>query len=659
MRSFREFLTAFEGEIRSLFFEMVRRRDLVGEEEAKPGEKYAIPVWDEYDQRFYKYIVEHAPERVRNNPDALRRLIQQAMFWRYGNATSKGKPKGILHEPGVEDMPETVDRTFNVGGVGKFTIKDIPMHVRQMIAKINRRRADWHNPDFGYSLGNWGPYASRAQAIVDDLLNGKPLPDEQTRYNPADHLYLDAPESAKKKRQERVMRGSKKKEVGEYEEKSTEPIPLDDEDRKFIDDFINELEEQVGAGAGPLHKSGAADKLQDLVPYALGIRYSDHYVTKDKDGNFIPRTEYTSKDEPEGFMYAPINIPFGFRAHLARVYMNIPHLVRKFERYRKSRDFAERPLISPRQPSGVAVGKTTASRWLQRGTYAAQHATKFGTTLRDQAFYDQIAADHDLWRAGGGVPVQGEPIEDRQLAAKCKWRDGDMIVESPNIQNAHIRYNPDEMPWEDVIRKDAETGVRRIIQIIGQNAPAFREFAMQPDIFEEAVQIGWVALAMRKTGIDPEKYRSERERINMAGNAARVWLNEKIAQAKHGEQGRGVGKDDEDQGAADRASASGEEETGNIRTGLAHHGNGPEGSGPPMVTSIEGDPDELEPADRDDLDTDAGPMWQAPTTAPRVPAQPQVRVPMRVPPGIGMSQADWLNLSRDQRIEAMQKHGLL
>src|SRR6185503_12853389 len=127
MYSFKEFITPFEKEIHDLFFEMALRTGVDGRER--------FPIWDEHDQRYYKYIIDNVPDKIKENPELLRKAVQQALFWRYGDA----ERRGILHEKNVEQLPDKLNKDFNVQGAGRFTIKDIPMFPKQLIEKFSSR----------------------------------------------------------------------------------------------------------------------------------------------------------------------------------------------------------------------------------------------------------------------------------------------------------------------------------------------------------------------------------------------------------------------------------------------------------------------------------------------------------------------------------------
>lgn len=622
---FREFISKFEEEFRSILFEMARRTS---------EERPRFPIWDEHDQRYYKYIIDNAPEGVRNDRELLRKLIQQAMFWRYGDADRKG----VMHDENIENMPDLVDRAFNIQGFGKFSIKQIPMYPKQLIGKFEGK-GDWKNPHFGYNVGNWMPFQKRALHVIDAITENKPLPEKEQYYNPSDDsLYVGASAEAIQKARERQERGGgkkKNKDIDEFTEKSLEAVPLDDDDKKFLDDFKAKYLDQHDAGFGPLFAGQANENIDNLLRYALALRYSDHYVRQDQEGNFHPREEYRNKNEPDGVMYAPVHIPFNKGAHVDHVYMNIPALVKKFDKYKKSRNFVKEPLLNHNMsPESRRNGVQAAERWLDRGTYKAQQGVKHGEILFDLKFYDQIKKDHDLWRKSGGQPVRGNAVSP-ELEKKLTWRQGDMIVQSPDIADAKVSYDPENMSWDDLIQKDATTAVNNTIKILKdtrfKNVPNFEQWAKNSENFGMFYSAALTALTTQKTGVDPETYRSQKARIRMAGNVTARAVIDLYRGQGTGEAGK---DDDAPPSATDTAAARGQEL--NVNTGKAHHRTDEPEKQTSIQTGVEDDDDVMTPQRGDE------PSWHV--------GQQQKIV---LSPPKDMSLRVWRNMSRDQKITAM------
>jgi hypothetical protein len=653
--TFRSFLRPHSREIVARFFEMARSFK-------QDAQMQPVDIWDKYDQQFYKYIIENAPDYIKSDEDALRRLIQQALFWRYGNK-DKG---GVLHEPNVKELPDRLDRKFNLTKIKPFTINNIPMFPRQLIQKFDEKNWNWEHPNFGYSVGMWGPVKQeRAPWIINSIMTGSEMPRAGHYYHPkGDGFAKGASQDQVQAISNRTLKSSKKvlSKQDDRTERSTETLHLDDDDQKFIESFKQGFREKYGNMlGGPLFVDGESDK---YLKWALGLRYSDHYITKTGDGQFVVRPEYRSNDEPEGATYVPLHIPWKtleveteegagkarkmrssrVEVSLPKVYMNLPALAEKFERVKKVQDFVKEPLISHKNtPEKQALGRQAAERWMKSGRYNPNQGTQ--EILRDRDFYDAMSRDHELWRnRGDRTEVPGAAVSPA-LAAKMPWRQGNMIVEPPNLDAPNQGYNSDDLSFEDIVKRDARAATMSAIKILAgtkyKAVPNFEEWAKRPENFEHAFSSAWALLATDKTGIDPQKYRSQEHRFRMARNAA----ESAIVDLKRLE-GRGSDKDGDDDAPSSVDVATGSDAGQGVNTQRTSHREEPDAPAASVQTSIQG-ADNF--AAKPTVNRGDEPQW---TVSPEEPSMSLTK-----PSSIPITQ--WIKMSRDQKIAAMRKLGLV
>jgi len=699
MNSFKLFVKSFGPK------DHLRKLDTLTEMAKRSGNRLFI--WDDKDKDYYKHIYLNTPEDIRKDKTAFRRLMQQAIYKRYGNQ----ERSGLLHD-NPESQADIQTITFTPGG-GKISIKDVPVYPKQIIAKIEAQGWNWHMPEFGLSKGNWQPEQARAQNIIDYFTNDDEMSDKHQYYNPPSNaMHSQASEEEKSAHVASKEKGKPKtRNFEQFQEKSMEAIPLDEEDNKFLKSFEERFREKYG-------KEGVMVELElpQVLPYALAIRYSDHFIKMDGD-TFVAKDEYKSKEHPDGDMFATIYIPWrkalinpkpeeappparrpsapkpyrptpnstkpgtpglfdgiesynpyliacdiinenasGVAINVSKVYMNLPDLVKKFERFKKGRNFVKEPLMphGGGDPKARSDGKQVATRWLKNKKFHPNWATNYGTMLKDNDFYKQISIDHDAWRKSGGEPVSGVPLVKNVKVEKLTWRDGDTIIQSPNIADAGVAYNADSMSWDDLIKHDAYKGVMLAIGILSgtkyKGDPNFRTNVNAPKSVDDIGnnEIGQAVLTdlmVSKTGVDPEEYRSQAQRIKFAKQAASRAIIDFFKQRGRGGEG---GKDSDDMPSGiDSAAAREKGDTNN--TGVAtHRTDAPETSSSFAVGHDDDDTDydyDLDPNEPQDFTAQRP---QAPGTSPLM--------SFRKPGNVGMQA--WMKMSPEQKLAAMRAAGL-
>lgn len=148
------------------FIEMARRREA--------QENQAIPIFDEYDQRYYKYILDNIPDEIiEQNPRNVPMIIRQAICLRYGQNRYK---------------TNTFDHDFQVfiPKRSKLTIKNIPNNYDQIKNKISN--LGWNNDadGFGYARGHcYTPFMiARAEEYIKFFRTGEMPPRKDLYYHP-------------------------------------------------------------------------------------------------------------------------------------------------------------------------------------------------------------------------------------------------------------------------------------------------------------------------------------------------------------------------------------------------------------------------------------------------------------------------------------------
>lgn len=715
MNSFRLFVKSFGKE-------PIRRSTVLAEMARRTADKQ-VPIFDEDDRRYFKHIYENAPDWIKEKDkyDSLVSLMRAALLWRYGNK-DRG---GMLHD-NPTGSPDVQDKVFRIGNTS-IPITGIPVYPSKVADKITARGLNWAHPFFGFDVGSYSVGAKqRAKAIVDFLTNGDEMNPKIAVYNPPDKVTdADASDDVKTRHIASQEKGRHKHTQDRFdseglgEEKSMKAIKFDNDDQMFLNSFETRFREQyadMGVMIDP--------ELEYLKPYALGMRYSDHFITKDETGNFVVRPEFVTDAEPQGAKYVDLHIPWrrvsipvtprddkpaappaspppppggmgqgprpapkkkkpappsgpslfdGFETYrhwqaavsplvegtdagitgvrVTRVLMNLPELVKKFALIKKSRDFVRDPMI-PREddPTKRSRGRNAAKRWLEnpKGEFVAQQGTVGGEVLRNTDFFNQIVADHDAWRnKKPAPPIVSKKIDPNTLT----WRKGGEIAESPNIPDAGVKYNADEMSLIDVLQKDANEGVRKAIQILSgtkyAKRPEWTTWAHNSNNYEHAVQVAFTALTTNKTGSPPDEYRSQSQRIRWAQQEAMRAFERLARMASSGEGGKG--KDDAPS-PFDTAAAPGAGD--GVNTGTASHRTDNPTSGGTSAGSI-GDDD----ADYD-YDFDQDPQ-DAPYTAQHAPSpqQQQFIRPTSGPTAVSLKQ--WIGMSDAEKLAAMRAAGLI
>jgi hypothetical protein len=641
-----------------------------------------MPIFDEFDRKYYKHIWDNAPPEVKNDDEAMMSLMRMALELRYGRKASESGGRGgkgkvlAMHQDGQN----TFNQTFNVKG-RRFEIKDIPMNPSKIIEKAKKYgfMVDDH---FGYGFGplNSREGKTKAKEYFEFFKSKKEPTNYGALYSPFRASKETASEEEKEKRRttrELGVHKAKNKQIeDEFSmEKSMEEIPFDDEDKKFLEDVKNKFSNLLQSYQATAQESFSlwyeAKKREDpnqrsfdwdaepepdepdddfvrlLLRNALTIRYSDKFITqeaalpKDKKGaKFTVRHEYTD-GEGAGNMYVNLSIPvprpknmkpqymyFKGKINLENVYMNLPQLVQKFERYKKSQNFVKNQMDTQ-----------AAARFMTFNFYKPGHGLLHGETLRDEEFYNTIKRDHDLWRKrpDGTNQVKGAPVDDPEVAAKLKWRNGDYIIESPNIRDMKTSYDPDSLDWDRLIQKDAETATKWVINYLGNEkgmGAAFIEKATQK--FEDGMMAAWTALATIKTGVAPEKYRSQRGRMNMAASVAQRAIESALKVQGTGEFGKG------DDAPPSQVDITQSREKGlNVNTMKPSHRLDTEEPTGSTQVGYE-DEDSFEPIRRGDDE----PKWSDAAPKQMALSRPQ-SIPLRV----------WMQMTQDQKIAAIQSSG--
>lgn len=656
MDSFKNFIMSFQ--------EMART---VG------SKKPPMDIFDDYDKRYYKYILTKAREQGVTDPDTLRLIMQKSICARYGQCADP-KTGGMLIKA-RDANADHIDLTFKFMKHKPVTITGIPFGTKQLLDKI--REAGWNvdDPSFGYKFGpcTWkGMMGVRGQQYIDFFDKGKMPEPKHMSYHPKDDAAaIAATPEDRMRRQQALERGSgkKKRDFEEFDVKSMEMIPLDAEDQKYLDSvrasFLEwvkktnpfstvkesfvvrgfrafaEAKDDPGQrflpGMDPNEPEIPEPEPEPEIPenamnkvlqYALALRYSDKWVTKNEQGHFIPRYGKDIGDISFPMLFPIPGHPQGKKVtkhvQLHNIHLGLPHLVQKFERFKHARDFVKEPLNKD-----MRLGLQVAQRWMASKSYGPNIGTRYGTNMPDKAFYDQISKDFEAWQRGGGRPVEGNPVDDPQLAAKLLWRRDNEIMESPNIADANLKRDEAKFPtWEKLLKDDARRATGATIRLlIDRMGDRFRSWIETNP--EEKMQMELKALAeltTRKTGVNPSEYRKESKRLRWCNEAASRHVDDFFKkQRASGEGGKG---EEEGLGISDLAVSK---ERGNSVNTMAPTSKTDEPTSRPddIVTWDAGtEPEEEEQSGRMSPEDQA--KWLAALQQQQQQQAPAPAVPMRV-----------------------------
>lgn len=613
------------------------------------SDKPPIPIFDEDDQKYYKHIIDNAPDSVKGNENLLRLLVQQSICTRYGR-----KDAGGMLLTALEKDQDYIDKTFKITGHSPITIKGIPFFPQKMVEKFDNLGWDYLHPEFGYGKGpcSWKEMmGERAKQYIRFFADGVQPDDKHTKYHPRFTASAKVATAEDKLRHQQIKeRGIKKREQpsSEFDEKLTEAIPLDRDDEQYLADIKKRYLEEEG-GAGHMFRAAAGAALDKyILPQALAMRYSDRWVDQEEDGTFRVNDKFKTRDEPEGLLKGKVHVrgPQGTLIELPDIHLNLPALAKKFERYKLSRNFVKKPLAGD-------MGLQTASRWLQSKSHQPQQGIRYGDMKNDPAFYEQISKDHELWRTTEMQPVKTASA-DPSIAERLTWRKGNMIVEPPNIQDKYENRDPERFSWEELLRDDAKRAVNSALSLLGRTRflkdPNFKTWAKQSDVNEDMITRALTELMVRKTGVmsykgDKDAYRRESVRSRWASAAVEQYVDEIYAKRARGTTG------DDDKTYDDPNVSKDDGDTVNT---LATGSKRPE-ERDFLVPAPQEEPEEVSPKrasmSPEEWEGELARMQQS------VPALPLVYDRAKMVP-LGIKRSDWFMMSRDQKVAAMKRAGL-
>lgn len=611
------------------------------------GKFSKIPVWDEDDKRYFKYIYDNAPESIKNDRDQMVLLFRRAIFLRYG----RGEEGGILKKPQMFDK-NSIDHVFNLKG-REVSYKNIPMNMPGLVSKIKERGWNPEHPAFGYGRSNWMPLGQRASSLINYFENGDELAEKDKYYTPKFNAGQDEDETGEKETTYRLAKekGVKKsKDFEEFQQKSMKQLQFDDADKEYLSsvkhEFEKEMNDKIGAGSQLSPGENWQDSWTDVAAAAIGMRYSNRWIKQEGD-KFVVKDIYTDNSEPDGFMWGNLEIPRKGKStiRLKDIKLNLPHLAKRLETLAKShsRNFVKDPILTSNMLGREkAQGLQTAKRWVTNGVYVPHHGTKGTETIFDQDFYEQIKQDWDAWRKRGeNAFAIGKPVSP-EMQEKLPWRTENKIIEPPNISDTFDR-NAEQMSWDKLMEDDAKRGVNAAITYLSskRNDPNFSEKMRNPNNYETILQAAKYELMLNKTGVDHEAYRSEGQRIRWVQNAALRSINELLKQQAAGSTGL-----EDKSGVEDRAVDYGANDT--VNTGKTNHRIEDEDDKTYHPSSDDEKPyqkpsvPQSSPADWNDYMKELGRQNKL---IPKKPANINLRV--------------WLNMSDDAKFAAMKQAGMV
>lgn len=559
------------------------------------GKGSPIPIFDEHDQEYYKHIIDNAPSKVKDDPDLMRLLVRQAICLRYGSRTHAG----MLEKLHAEDK-DIFDYTFNLKGKIPITIKDIPMFPQQVVDKVKQSGFAIDRDSFGYAFGQCSSpdMGKRALSYIKFFEDGEMPAKKDLYYHPK---FDDAAQSADyedrsayvKHIEKGVKKGRDFEEVdGLTKEKSMEKIPLDDEDKKYLqsvkEKFLESVKDKVGVGA-VISEEDAISRLPKILSWALGLRYSDHWITEDGKG-FKVKDVFRTAQNSDGIIRGELQIPGKNKQPLIRindVYINLPHLVEKFNKFKKSRNFVKEPVLNfamldqrkvakaEGKPDPIAIGMQAMTRWQDRGTWNPNNATRGSEALFDPAFYEQISKDWEKWRTRDSEVVHGNEVNDPELAEKLAWRKpgSNLIVQSPNIKDfpPFAGRDDESMSWYELMEDDVKRGVKAELEFLAKTVyvknPEWKSKLMQSEMdYDSIVQQALYQLMHGRVG--SKEYRSEKNRNMWVKRSVDKTVASLMKQRATGQAG--LEKDDIHSGAEDKAVTHSAGNY-NVQTGRQNH----------------------------------------------------------------------------------------
>lgn len=612
------------------------------------GHRSAIPIFDEFDQQYYKYIIDNVPEEIKNDPDLLKMTIRQAICVRYGGKSIGGAYNGKMLDLYVNNQ-DTFDHTFKIGNQGAkaFTVKNIPANPKQWYEKCTSRGWNPEDEAHGYRYGicSSPDMGDRAKSYIKFFEDGTMPDSKYLKYSPKYNKgATDASSDEKLAHQRAVEKGAKKsRNFGEFQEKSHQPIGIDEEDKKFLLSIKQKFQELIENDPRDDQKlkQKELDNWKYVAAAALGVRYSDTYI-QEKDNVFNVKDSYKNKEEPNGEMWGNITIPYGIKSLTFKdVYLNLPHLVEKFQKNIKARNFVQHPILNAEMTHRKKdQGLLTATRWLDSGLHYPNSGTSGTETIFDQEFYKQIQKDWDAWRKrGDNAFAIGKPVSP-EMQEKLVWRQGDKIIEPPNVGGSPEN---EKMSWEQMMEDNAKKGAYNAINFIArqQSDPTFAERMKSSQNFNNIVQNAKYDLMMNKTGLDPNLYRDESQRIKWAMNAAVRAMKEINKEQAKGDYGL-----EDKSGTEDRAVSKDRSLT--VNTGKSHHRE--DDIEQPDLTPQYQEPETIKPSVPKVSEKD----WEDYVKHLEQPKSQQLtltkpaNVPMRT----------WIGMSRDEKINAMKQAGM-
>lgn len=492
----------------------LRQWDLT--EMARQSDQFKIPLFTQYDENYfahvYDWIIENVPDynKQLGGLTLLEKLMRCAFAKRFGNPEALGSQGGILHEPQYQaNPPKKIDLKLVVGeGRRKteYVVPNTPFEGEELVKRFEDKGFDWKNPHFGYDKGMiyYIGTAKKIREIIkylEDASGPRPTID----YNADNALKLNASledkdkaRTSKEKGRIKEKNAGKTSDSAEFEEKSYAKIPLDDEDKKYLESVQKQLEDRDDI---PETSRGK------YLDQALGLRYGDAFV--DSSGN-----PQNIKPDGTGILM------FKDGTTLHNIYVNLPHLVDKMKKHRLERDFLKEPLLSNTMGTqDWQKGRIAAERWREQGTYKPSHGRVGGETKRDNAFLEAMDSDFKKWvRKPTDEPyVKVNKPDDKEFASKLTWRNEDRtaITESPNIADKYPDRDQTSFPsFHDLLMDDVKRALPVIINRIHSDVfSGFRDFLSWVNNEKESLEAKGIAvLTMRLTGFG-EEFRKESFRL--------------------------------------------------------------------------------------------------------------------------------------------------
>ena len=518
--AFKEFFNLFHNEFEAIL------------EMAMAKAESRVNIFDEYDQEYYKQIVDWFVERgygekLKNDDAFLLNVVKQAFAARYGGEKSQTPSKDNVNSIIVRDnfrkdpasyVQANISMRFKDNGkTTAFEVTNINFDGKQLQDKFAEKGWDVTKPGMGYGgqIQNedgkkmFRPIAEYLKAYMEGSTPKTPKIEYNLRQKTAgtDVSHEDAQTEFEKQKDVRKFAdiGKDKEEASLSGDRAVMKMSFDEQDQEFLDDVDKNLE-----------KMHLTPKEKDTVrAKALGMRYGNGFF--DSEGN--------AKNMHGSVGNLKVDIGRSF-VELRNLRVNPEHLLAKFKKFKPSRDFFKSPIYSP-EMSGKEkqLSYQIAKRFLNQKFYQPNHARLGGHSHRKDDFGGLegiIAKDFSAWnkRSPEQQEVDVTPIENEDLASMADWRneDGDQIVRSPNINDETPNREDNTFKnWHDLIKDDAKIAMKRLLAMNIQN-PLFEKIDKEA-LREDAI----IRLLMANTG--DEDIVRQSHRIKKLRNAMQDSLN--------------------------------------------------------------------------------------------------------------------------------------